>query len=326
MKYLDKVYGPQEGRDQLALSIIKTKEMQRLKGVNQYGALKYITPWMTTTRFEHCLGVYSLLKRLGASREEQIAGLIHDIGHTAFSHVYDYVVGRLEEQDSNDEAQAGVVINSEIRTLLLKEGIDTNFILTHKNFLLLEKELPDLCADRIDYILRDGLNYGAIQRDDIPPVLNSLKTDGKMIFLDDPSQATKLSLLFMKMDEDYYRSAVQNAAYSLLGEAMRIALDKNIISNDDFFDTDDFIINKLMNSREKEVIKRIRLINPNLKVREDKTDYDFFVKARCRYITPLVLVGGAFKKISEIDRNLKKRIDIFKKEHARGRYIKIIWS
>ncbi len=33
-----------------------------------------------------------LVNRLGGSLEEQIAALLHDVSHTAFSHVIDYVL------------------------------------------------------------------------------------------------------------------------------------------------------------------------------------------------------------------------------------------
>ncbi|MBU0536591.1 MAG: HD domain-containing protein [Nanoarchaeota archaeon] len=326
MKLIDKVYGKQEIKDKLALDIIKTKEMQRLKGVNQYGALKFVTPWMVTTRFEHCLGVYFLLRKLGASREEQIAGLIHDIGHTAFSHVYDYVVGRHEEQDSNDEAQAGIVINSEINGFLLKEGIDTSFILDNKNFFLLDKELPDLCADRVDYILRDSLNYGLISKEETFSFVDSLRTDGKTIFLSKVRDAIRLTLILMKMDEEYYRSPVQNAVYSLCAEAMKIALNNNIIVYEDFFKTDDFLLNKLLSSKNKEVIMRMKLINPRIKVQEDHHNYDFFIKAKCRYIDPFVSEGGKITRVSEIDNEIKRITTDFRKKQEKGRYIKISWS
>lgn len=37
------------------------------------------------------MGVMLLIKKLNGSIEEQIAGWIHDISHTAFSHLIDYV-------------------------------------------------------------------------------------------------------------------------------------------------------------------------------------------------------------------------------------------
>lgn len=324
MIYNDKVYGKQEIKDKLVLGVIKTKEMQRLKGVNQYGVWKYITPRMDTTRFEHCLGVYFLLGLMGAGREEQMAGLIHDIGHTAFSHAYDYVIGRSEEQDYNDEAQAAVVINSEIRNLLLKEGIDLGFILDNKNFPLLEKELPDLCADRMDYLLRDSLIYGITKSEEIPKILSSLKAEKNTIFFTQLDIAKKLTLRFMRMDNEYWRSPTQSAIYPLIGEALKIALDNGILRFDDFFETDDFVMEKLRKSKSAEILSRIDLINPKIKVKEDRRNYDFFVKGKCRYIDPFVLIDGKLKKLSNVDGDIKKIIENFKKEYVKGRHIKII--
>lgn len=324
MMYDDKVYGKQEIKDKLALDIIKTKEMQRLKGVNQYGVWKYVTPNMNTTRFEHCLGVYFLLRLMSARREEQIAGLIHDIGHTALSHAYDYVIGRSEQQDYNDEAQAAVVINSEIRNLLLKEGIDPGFILDHKNFLLLEKELPDICADRIDYILRDSLIYGIITPEDIPKILGSIKTDKNRLFFTNLGTAKRLASIFMQMDSEYYRSPTQSAIYHLIGEALKIAIEKGIVQFDDLFRTDEFIMEKLRKSNSQEILEGIGLINPSIKVEDNNKDYDFFVKGKCRYIDPFISVDGKLKRLSDIDSDAKRMIVEFKREHSKGRHIKII--
>jgi len=77
--HIDKIYGKHEIKNSLTLRILKTPKVQRLKKVNQYGALKYVTQKMTTSRFEHGLGVYVLLNKFWANREEQTAGPIHDI-------------------------------------------------------------------------------------------------------------------------------------------------------------------------------------------------------------------------------------------------------
>ena len=91
----------------LMQSIIDTSEFQRLRDLKQLGAVQYIYPSATHTRFEHSLGVshlagimaenlmkseYSLDLPLEKSRFIEIvriAGLIHDIGHGPFSHLYD---------------------------------------------------------------------------------------------------------------------------------------------------------------------------------------------------------------------------------------------
>ena len=41
-----------------------------------------------TTHFEHSLGAFILVRRLDAALDEQIAALLHDASHTAFSHVH----------------------------------------------------------------------------------------------------------------------------------------------------------------------------------------------------------------------------------------------
>lgn len=320
----DAVYGKQEIKDSLALSIINTKEMQRLKGINQYGVWKYLMPHMTATRFDHSLGVYFLLIRLGAGREEQIAGLIHDIGHTALSHVYDYAIGRAEKQDYNDEMQEKIVRGSEIMGLLEKEGISVKSIIDHKRFPLLEKELPDLCADRFDYLLRDTLYYGTTKKHEIPGFISSLNLDGNIIFINDKSIAAELATRFMEMNDKVWSGQMQNAIYSLAGQAMKIAIDRDIIKEEDFFDTDDVVMEKLKKSGVKEITDRISLLNFSLKIKEDPDDYDFFVRGKCRYIDPFVKVDGKLKKLSDADPEMKKKIESFRKEHAKGHRIKIL--
>ena len=98
----------------LMQNIIDTPEFQRLRDLKQLGAVHYVYPSATHTRFEHSLGVSHLAgimaenliqyASLHNTPEEiysevinkektielcRIAGLIHDIGHGPFSHLYD---------------------------------------------------------------------------------------------------------------------------------------------------------------------------------------------------------------------------------------------
>jgi len=84
--------------------VLDTPHMQRLRGLKQLGTseMTYITT--THTRFEHSLGVASLAEKmvqqikthqpqLGITAKDvlcvKLSGLLHDLGHGPFSHVFD---------------------------------------------------------------------------------------------------------------------------------------------------------------------------------------------------------------------------------------------
>ena len=73
--------------------------MQRLKSIHQYGVGYYTTHTEEYNRFDHSVGVFVVLKKKGAKLDEQIAGLLHDVSHTVFSHVGDWVFGKEYQED-----------------------------------------------------------------------------------------------------------------------------------------------------------------------------------------------------------------------------------
>jgi HD superfamily phosphohydrolase len=156
MKYKDKVYGQITIKEKVIVELIKTNAMQRLKGVNQGGVLIFLNPnhgWrkFKTTRFEHSVGVCIVLKKFNACLEEQIAGLLHDVSHTTFSHALDFMFNRHTQHDYHEQFHEKMILDSKIPLILKKHDIEVNNILDEKRFTLLERELPDLCADRVDY-------------------------------------------------------------------------------------------------------------------------------------------------------------------------------
>ena len=90
-----------------------------------------------------------------------MSGLLHDVSHTVFSHVADYIFhdGSGRYQNFQDDELEGFIERSEIPEILNKYGINCKDILDDSKFLLKERELPDLCADRIDYFFRDALAF-----------------------------------------------------------------------------------------------------------------------------------------------------------------------
>ena len=142
MRYYDRVYGEFEIDEPVILEIINSDSLQRLKGIDQAG---YYQMWVRPSdeiseldhsRFAHSMGVFLLLRQFDASIEEQIAGLIHDVSHSAFSHCIDYIldVGSEQEHSHQDKVFEDFVKTTAIPEVLQKYGFDPDYILNEKNF------------------------------------------------------------------------------------------------------------------------------------------------------------------------------------------------
>jgi HD superfamily phosphohydrolase len=152
MKYTDRVYGEFEITEPVILELINSPSLQRLKDIDQAGYRPlWVKPDAYTgeydhSRFAHSLGVYLLLRKYDAPLEEQIAGLIHDASHSAFSHCIDYILdsGSEKEHNHQDNLFDNFIRKTEIPEIIKKYGFDLDYILNDKNFPLKERGLPDL--------------------------------------------------------------------------------------------------------------------------------------------------------------------------------------
>ncbi|NQV13734.1 MAG: HD domain-containing protein [Parcubacteria group bacterium] len=116
MKYQDRIYGSVEIKEPVILELIACPAIQRLKEIDCAGYMRAHFPDIERSRFEHSMGVFLLLRKYNASLEEQIAGLIHDVSHSAFSHCVDYALaaGSQKEQNHQDNVFDAFVRQTEI--------------------------------------------------------------------------------------------------------------------------------------------------------------------------------------------------------------------
>ncbi len=141
-----------------------------LKYKNQHGPWALQKPIYPEDRYEHSIGVMNMLRRHGASVREQLAGLLHDLGHGPMSHWSEDVVGKLSESDSDHELHEDLLERRLEDSELAHEFEKFNSISLgqviedYKNgrFGLLESSKPDICGDRWDYFIREALVYGAL--------------------------------------------------------------------------------------------------------------------------------------------------------------------
>ncbi|MDJ1475525.1 HD domain-containing protein [Bacillus sp. LS15-K4] len=319
----DVIYGEFEV-DKVLEELILSKPVQRLKGIHQAGASYLMSEKWNVTRFDHSVGVMLLVKKLGGSVEEQIAGLLHDVSHTAFSHVIDYVFDN-EDESYHEEIFSSVVKNSEIPAILLKYGYNyEDILLDDSKWTLLEKSAPELCADRVDYTLRDMHTYGYISLEEVHSFLEDvIAVDGKMV-LQSIEVAEWFTETYYKEVIDFFMKPMNIYGNDMLAKTLKLALHKKVIHADDFLLEDDELISKLQQCSEPEVHALLRKVHPNVKVKEDKNDYDLYQKNKVRRIDPPLLREGEVVQSSVVSESIKQMSEIAYEKAVRGMYVKVI--
>jgi HD superfamily phosphohydrolase len=185
--------------DELERHLISSRPVQRLKGIKQLGLVETVYPGASHSRFEHSIGTMYMAGRmaehLGLSGEEvrkvRLAGLLHDLGHSALSHAVEGVLSRNPDIQPKLEGRRVSRHEEFTRQIIAAHPFGEDALLAAKrdfgdaDELFLEvadiasgKKPPlgqiivgDLDADRIDFLLRDshhsGVSLGLVDTDQI---------------------------------------------------------------------------------------------------------------------------------------------------------------
>ncbi|MCD8739096.1 HD domain-containing protein [Mucilaginibacter roseus] len=238
----DVIYGNWEVSGVLE-ELILSAPMQRLKAVHQGGAIFLVDPSQQHTRYEHSLGVCWLVRHFGGSIGEQIAALLHDVSHTAFSHVGDQVFGHTGE-DYHEQIFEEVIGRSGIPLILAKHGYD-QALQYFDRYTLLEQPLPDLCADRVDYTLRDLYHAGMISLADISHFVSELAVEGGRMVLTSEAAARWISMQFKRLNEEYFKKPEYLFANQRMAEMLKRAISDGLLKPVDLQLDDLAVIAKL---------------------------------------------------------------------------------
>ncbi len=301
MQIEDSVYGVVEITQPVLLDLINTVAMQRLHGVLQHGVSALIGVTSTTTRFEHSMGTMLLVRRLGANLDEQIAALLHDVSHTAFSHVIDYVFDGHIDQNYHDDHKIDYVAHTDIPTVLTKHGLRWMDYMEEDSFPLLEQPSPQLCADRLDYFLRDSRDLGLADDDDVESALNHLTVDKGRIVVDDLESARWLGYTFIAADKASWANFREVGLYELTARAIRRGLAIGVLTDADLWGTDQPAWEKLRRSSDSKLQHNLQRVKASTRFVWDNQFPEFRVSTKLRSIDPGVLINGQVQLLSALD-------------------------
>jgi hypothetical protein len=299
--YTDAVYGNIQITEPVLLDLMASNAMQRLQGVMQHGISALIGITEPITRFDHCMGAMLLVKKLDGSLPEQIAALLHDVSHTAFSHVIDYVVDGHDSQSYHDEQKESFLIHTDIPEILKRHGYDWRHFLHEEDYPLLEQPAPRLCADRIDYFLRDAQGLGLATAVHIQNVLNHLIVAEGRMATDNIETARWLGKTFMAADDASWANFREVGLYEVTAQAIRRGLLIGTITEADFWTTDEPFWQKLHATSDTELQRLLALISPETQFAWDAENPTFWVSTKLRAIDPDVAENGRLLPLSVLD-------------------------
>lgn len=242
IKVNDPIYGTVE-LPQIFEDLLNSKALNRLKKIHHSGAIFLVNPAICHSRLEHSIGVMLLIRFLGGSELEQVAGLLHDLSHTAFSHVSDYIFDNKEET-YHEQLFESTLNGSEIPAILQNYGIDAGQIL-NGNFTILEQPLPLLCADRLDYTLRDAMHAKLISRSEAKSFLQSIVLQDGKIAVKNQQSAEWINQLFERINHEIYNAPLYVYANQELALLIKEFLRNGEIKETDLQKDDTFMLNKI---------------------------------------------------------------------------------
>ena len=292
-KINDELYG-EYYVDDVIYEIINTKIFKRLKNIYQSGGGYLVNELWNVNRHEHSIGTMILSLKFGGNIEEQIKALLHDISHTAFSHVIDYVL-KNENEDYHEKIQEDFLNDEELLSILEKYNLNIKRIMS-KNYSFLDDELPKLSFDRIDYTLRDLFRQKRISLKEIREIVNHLTIYQNKLCFNSLEIGKWFQKLYFQEVVEYFQDPLNMYINTMLCNLLTSALNEEIIQLQDFNFTDEYIIKKINSSSKKKELEDI--IN--------KKKFDEFlllkekIKVKKRYIDPYILVNNEIKRISEI--------------------------
>lgn len=294
--FRDPIYGILEF-DDFSLEVMNCPEFQRLRNIKQLGNCHYIFPSATHSRFSHSLGTSYLTKnvlnqinisqpmKLDEKNKKNIilAGLCHDIGHGPFSHLFDSLFAKDENEEHEVRSikileklynEEKVSFNGEDLEQI-KECIDPHYFKEHWFYKIVSNKESGLDTDKLDYLMRDSYQLGMGFQHPFNAFYKNCKIKNDVLYFD-------YNDMFLYQDIFHLRYKLHHAIYQhpkvkafdflikdiLFYANKKYKFEENLMDLDEFLKWDDTILQEIYRSNEpilkesKDLIKRLYSHNP----------------------------------------------------------------
>lgn len=312
--------------------------MQRLSGIGLLCGTDWTSLYKNRffySRLDHSVGVALIIWNFTKDKTQTIAGLLHDVSTTVFSHVSDFRKGDALTQTSTEEPTTKMILSdSALCKLLESDGIEPKDVVDYHIYPIADNEIPSLSADRLEYMYPSGLALdGSWTFEEIAKTYNDL------IILKNEENKEELGFKTIEMAELYCKKFCMighilqlnenKLSLQLLSQIMSKAVELDVLQEEDFMTLSEskiiekiesFINKKTLSMEEQKFAtmyntfrKMTKVEHTSQKLPEDKY-FCVSLKVKQRYINPLVKVGTnsqQAKRLSEVSDFANKLIKDF---------------
>lgn len=268
------------------VDIINTPKFQRLRRLRQLATAHWVWLGATHTRFEHSISVAYLAGLLakGLQRKQpelqiknrqillvQLAGLLHDVGHGPFSHLFDDVFLKNTDSDmahheNRSVALVGLLLSESdfyyspeeiafVQSMISPKQGQTSFF-----YDIVANMDSHLDVDKLEYIKRDaracGLSQGGFDTDTMR-IINSARVINDRICYHQKVYEDIYNVFQTRyrLHTTVYRHSAVVAIHHMVADILQLSglpLQDSIHSLDDFCKYDDGILDIIRTTESKE--------------------------------------------------------------------------
>lgn len=238
----------------LVVAAVDTPEFQRLRTLHQLGVSSFLYPAAVHTRFEHSIGVAHMARSLlqsiqrlqpdlGINDEDinvcMLAGLLHDVGHGPFSHLFEDVVSLRCGVAFSHEDMSERIARRILNDMLPQAQVDTIVGLMRGRATpdtpygeIISNKRNGVDVDRLDYFIRDSVGcFGKPTVDvRVQRIFNSARLvcdDGQWQMAFEEKLALSLREMFTlraKLHKNVYQHPVTKAIGHMIGDIVYLAV------------------------------------------------------------------------------------------------------
>ena len=302
------IYHPQvpEFLDDLA----RTGAMERLRQVGmdcgcEYTSFPLFHRGRPSSRWEHSLGVGLIVWHFTGDRTQAAAGLLHDVSTPVFAHVVDFLRRDYVGQSATEAGTEAIILGSrQLREALERWDIRPEDVVDYHRYPVADNDVPGLSADRLEYTLRNFLQYGVRSMEQAAAFYADLRV-GR-------SERGEDELMFgeAELAADFARAALVNArvyvsdedrfSMEYLARLLRQGLEAGVLEQADLYTTEPQVIARLEAAPETAALwSAFRAFSRGLRAAERPQGGDWFrVSAKKRYIDPYTEGRGRASALS----------------------------